>query len=142
MKELEKKTETVHTFLGTRMLWTNYTADVAARLPAKAVLSRFDGRSSLNSGKGGAGKSAFNIGVTIPLAADGSTPREIDAFLNSLRSDPVLQRDFASAELTGISQGAGAAKNTRVATFGIVCLPKGAAPAAAASPSPKKKGAK
>jgi hypothetical protein len=142
VKDLEKKAETVHTFLGTRMLWTNYTADVASRLPAKAVLSRFDGRSSLNSGKGGAGKPAFNIGVTIPLAADGSTPREIDAFLNSLRSDPVLQRDFASAELTGISQSAGTAKSGSVATFGIVCMPKGTASAPAAGPAPKKKGAK
>jgi hypothetical protein len=135
-KDLEKKVEAVRKFLETRILWTNYTADMAARLPAGAVLERLEARCGLDVGSKGSGsKQSFAIGATVPLAGDGSTPREIDAFLNSLRNDPVLQRDFASAELTGIKQAASLDKGRRAATFGIVCLPKAKA---AAGPTAKK----
>ncbi len=84
-------------------------------------------------------KPSFTVGVSVPLAKDGSTPREIDAFLNSLRNDPVLQHNFASAELTGISQGGSSVKGQRAATFNIICLPKDRAGGGSA---PAKKGAK
>ena len=39
-----------------------------------------------------------------PISPDGSTPREIDAFLESLRNHPLLQRDFPLVELADIKR--------------------------------------
>ena len=67
-----------------------------------------------------------------PLAQDGVTPRDIDAFLNALRNHPLFRRDFGSAELTEITRSQGSRSAAAGATFTIVCVPgpKGPLPSA------------
>ena len=55
-KDLEKKIEAVRKFLDTRILWTSYTADLSARLPANAVLNHFDAHCGLDIGGRAAGR--------------------------------------------------------------------------------------
>lgn len=124
-KALGKKIDAVRTFCQTRILWSNYTADLAARLPEGATIENIEARNALQvDRKGGGGKQHFAVRARAPLADDGSTPRNIDAFLTALRNDPIIQRDFSSAELTGIKQSASLNNSERSAAFGIVCKPK------------------
>jgi hypothetical protein len=134
---LAKRTDAVRKFLETRILWSNYTADVTARLPPAATLDALDGHCLLDTGGRGSGaKQSFAVGVRVPLAGNGSAPREIDTFLAALRNDPVLQHDFGSAELTGIKQaGSQDKRQAAAAAFGVICLPKGKADG---SPAAKK----
>ena len=96
-KALEEKVQAVRTFVDTRIMWTNYVHDIAARLPPKAVISVFDGSNPLPGG-GKAKKSvgALQLRGTAPLAKNGSIPAEIDAFLRAISKDPLWKRDFAS----------------------------------------------
>ncbi|MCE5268191.1 MAG: hypothetical protein LLG00_09935 [Planctomycetaceae bacterium] len=136
-KDLDEKVAAVRKFLDTRIGWSSYTADLAERLPAGVVLDSFNARCGLPTGRA-AGSKAMTLAATAPMGPDGAAPREIDAFLNSLRHDPVVQRDFASAELTGIKPGASQSKMPR-ASFGIVGIPKPAGAPAAAPPAKKVK---
>ena len=102
-KDLQGKINAVRRFLGSRILWSAYTHDISARLPNTGFLSVFDGGCDLDTGRG-AGNKSFVLRVRLPLNKDGSTSREIDRFLASLRTDPLLHRDFTLVELADIRQ--------------------------------------
>ncbi len=124
-KELETKVEAVRLFVGTRILWTAYTRDVSVRLPTDALLVMFEGINDLNTGGRGSralGKS-LQLRAMVPCGPDGSTPRDIDVFLDALRNHPLLKRDFPSVELADIKRSKPVGMDTPVATFSIVCLP-------------------
>ncbi len=61
-------------------------------------------------GGGGGSRKLFTLRLLAPSKQDGSIPREIDAFLKSLRNHPLWVRDFLSIELTDIKRGT----NTRL----------------------------
>ncbi|MBU4398787.1 MAG: hypothetical protein KKE86_05555, partial [Planctomycetes bacterium] len=122
---LAKKVEAVYKYLDSRILWTEYTRDISVRLPTEAVLSTFTGEWILESGrKGRKPKKSLLVRAVVPQTADGSTPREIDEFLEELRNDPLLQRDFGSVELTDIKRSLSRDRKSTVAAFTVVCLPK------------------
>ncbi|MCD4726849.1 MAG: hypothetical protein K8R46_04260, partial [Pirellulales bacterium] len=74
-------------------------------LPANAVLRTFTGKWILESGRAGRkSKKSLLVHAVVPQAADGSTPREIDEYLEELRNNPLLQRDFGSVQLTDIKR--------------------------------------
>jgi hypothetical protein len=77
--------------------------------------------------------------IRLPLNQDGSTSREIDRFLASLRTDPVLHRDFTTVELADIRQAGGGRGSGPETTFSILCSSKGAR-AAASAPSREEAG--
>ena len=127
-KFLEQKVEAVRKFIDTRILWSAYTRDIAMRLPATAQLSMFQGLNELACGKNaraGMQKKLFQLRATVPLPADGATPREIDTFLRALRNHPLLKRDFASVELADIKRTQATNTEPPTAAFNIICLPKG-----------------
>ncbi len=78
-------------------------------------------------------KRSLILRATAPIMPDGSTPREIDAFLESLRNHPLLKRDFPIVELADIKRYQIFSAAQPMANFSVVCLPK---PAAAPGPSP------
>lgn len=124
-ENLAKKVEAVYKYLDSRILWTEYTRDVSARLPANAVLRTFTGKWILESGRAGRkSKKSFLVHAVVPQAADGSTPREIDEYLEELRNNPLLQRDFGSVQLTDIKRSMSRDRRSTVAAFTVVCLPK------------------
>ena len=122
-EDLKRKVEAVRTFLDSRVLWSAYLHDISARLPGSVVLNSLEGQSVLDTKGGGGGKS-LKLQATATVSEDGAIPREIDAFLSTLRNDPLLKRDFSSVECPGISQSQSHGKNQGPQTsFTIICLP-------------------
>ena len=110
------------------------------------MIEGFDGSNELEStgkkggGGGGGGKRLFTLRLLAPSKEDGSIPREIDAFLKSLRNHPLWVRDFLSVEITDIKRAQAKGTTTPMIGFTILCSPKnalasgGPAPAARAAP--------
>jgi hypothetical protein len=127
-KDLEQKVEAVRRFVSSRIIWTSYTHDIASRLPASATLNTFHGLCELEYfGKQKEGvlkpKKSLVIRAAAPIAQDGSTPKEIDRFLTSLRGHPLLKRDFPEVELAEIKWFQPNVTAPPSALFMIVCLP-------------------
>ena len=133
--DLQVRVDTVRRFLQSRVLWSAYTHDIPARLPASAMLNTFHGLAELEYfGKKregvGTPKRSLVLRATAPIMPDGSTPREINAFLESLRNHPLLQRDFPIVELADIKRYQLHSAAQPMANFDILCLPKAAKTAA------------
>lgn len=133
-KELEQKVEAIRKFMASRILWTSYAHDIPTRLPPNATMNGFEGICDLEiSGKkkdsGMKQKKSFLLHIAAPIAKDGSMPKDIDDFLNSLREHPLLKKDFPLVELVDLKwyQPYQGAKPT--AFCSVICLPK-VAPAA------------
>ncbi len=73
--------------------------------------------------KSRAPKRSLTIIAAVPQKADGVTPREVDEYLDQLRKDPLLNRDFGSVELTKIERALARDRRSTVAAFTVVCLP-------------------
>jgi hypothetical protein len=123
-KDLKGKIDAVRRFLESRSLWSAYTHDISTRLPSTGLLSVCDGSCDLDTGRGQSNRS-FVLRVKLPMNQDGSTSREIDRFLASLRTDPVLHRDFTSVELGDIKQGGGRRGGAAETSFAILCSSHG-----------------
>jgi hypothetical protein len=122
-EDLKKKVEAVRTFLDGRVAWSAYLHDVSGRLPGSIVLTALDGQSILDT-KGGGLKKSLTFQAAAAVLEDGVIPREIDAFLSTLRDDPLLKREFSSVECPGISPSQSRGKNQAPqASFSIVCVP-------------------
>jgi hypothetical protein len=128
-KDLKQRVEAVRGFLASRILWTSYTHDIPARLPANALLNSMQGICELEiAGKKKESasqlKKSFVMRATAPISSNGSMPREIDDFLNSLRGNPLLKRDFPIVELADIKRFQLFTGSQPMANFTVVCLPK------------------
>ena len=138
-KDLERKTDAFRSFVGTRVLWSKYTSDISERLPANVTLSSMQGVSDLEAAQKGVvssgEKKSFILRASASLGPDGAVPPEIDAFLISLKRNPLLQRDFPNIELTDIKSTRTADISLSRAAFSIVCLPKSPPAAAAKTPT-------
>jgi len=151
-KRLSEEVGAVCQFLATRILWGDYFRDLPTRLPPNACLTnisaacemketgkkeetarktnksltlrgvaRYAGGSSEESAEGEGG-SKRDPGAPPLRFESTAAPKEIDAFLESLRQVELLQRDFPLVSLADIKwkhEGAG-----DLATFTIVALPK------------------
>ena len=100
-KGLEGKIDAVRKFLDSRILWSAYTRDLSIRLPPNVVLNSWEGKSPLAGSGRNAAKRAFSLRARAPLAQDGVTPRDIDAFLGALRNHPALQARFRVGRTRG-----------------------------------------
>lgn len=137
-KDLQQKVDVVRRFLDSRVLWSSYTHDIPARLPTNAQLTMFHGLNEMECiGRKREGeikpKKSLLLRVSAPILANGSMPREIDAFLDSLRGHPLLKRDYPLVELADIKRSQAFTSSEPVANFTVICLPKvKTAPAATA----------
>ena len=123
-KALEEKVEAVRTFLDSRILWTTYTRDIAARMPANARLTTFTGKNALaGGGKTKAGGGSFRLEGMAPLLPDGSMPPEIAPFLGAIPNHPLWKRDFTSV-VTEIALPLSGKKELPEVDFTITCLRK------------------
>jgi hypothetical protein len=131
-RELLQQVEAVKKFVSTRVRWTEYTHDVAERLPEKSTLTLFQGMCELEDG-GKKPKKLFTVRAEAPIDSNGTMPTQVDDFLTSLRGDPLLKRDFPNVELTDIKTTQPARKEeSATAIFTVLCVPK-----ATAAPAPK-----
>jgi len=127
--DLEQKVRAVEAFLGTRIIWSSYTHDLPARLPANASLLSFHGLCELDvlgtkKATGLKNKKSLALRATAPIAMDGVIPGEIDDFLDTLRGHPLLKHDFPVVELADIKSFQGGTPTKSVANFTVICLPK------------------
>ncbi|MCE5277745.1 MAG: hypothetical protein ABFD92_15845 [Planctomycetaceae bacterium] len=124
-KTLETEVQAVRSFLSTRVIWSNYLADLPGRLPPNACLTNITGEYELQMSKGKNPRKA-NQSLTLRGMARfpdrGSAPKEIDQFLESLREVAILKRDFPRLNLVEIKWRKDAASD--IALFTILGLPK------------------
>ena len=132
--DLDEKAKAIRTFLSTRIVWTAHARDMAARLVPAISLTSFQGIAELEGGKGKA-KRSLALKLVAPIPKAGAMPKEIDAFLRTLRDDPLLKRDFPEIEM-GDLRWASAFAGQHTATFNVMCQP-GAKPAPAKAPAAK-----
>jgi hypothetical protein len=104
-KSLSDEVAAVGRFLGTRVIWSNYLRDLPTRLPSNSCLQSLAGSYEMKK----AGKDEtqrVNQSLTIRgmarFADRGSAPKEIDAFLESLRTADLLKRMFPVVNLAEI----------------------------------------
>src|SRR5262249_8289803 len=89
-QDLSRKVEAVQKFLSSRIQWAAYTHDISERLARTTTLESFQGFCELEPmGKqkdaGLKPKKSLVLRGIAPLEKDGAIPKEIDAFLTSLR---------------------------------------------------------
>jgi Tfp pilus assembly protein PilN len=127
-KNLEQRIESIRSFLASRSIWTNYTRDLSGRLPPELVMTSVVGNHGLEtSGTNASGpKHSLVLNLNAPIPKTGTMPREIDAFLRSLRVDPLLKREFPDIELANLRRSYGPGKSSSV-NFSVVCQPLKAA---------------
>jgi hypothetical protein len=127
-KDLEQKITAARDFLETRVLWTSYTRDAASRLTENMALRSFIGLNEFaGPAGGGSKKKSLVLAVSSPIPRGEGMPREIEDYLDALRGDATLRRDFPQVELADLKwseSGAGPAVSSAQATFTVQCLPK------------------
>lgn len=127
-QQLEEQTAAIRQFLETRVLWTNYLRDIPQRMPDNLYLMSVQGECEmpLKDKKKAASKpkKSFVVRAAAALPPDGSMPRELDRFLDSLREHPLLKKDFPMVELGGLQHFRTASRSEPLAFFTVVCLPK------------------
>jgi hypothetical protein len=123
-KNLSAEVDAVQKFLGTRVIWSNYLRDLPTRLPSNACLQSFVGQYELkNSAKKATQKpnQSLTICGMARFTDRGSAPKEIDAFLESLRGAEALKRTFPIVHLAEIKWRKDAAAD--IALFTIIAMP-------------------
>ncbi|NQU25627.1 MAG: hypothetical protein HQ567_30440 [Candidatus Nealsonbacteria bacterium] len=134
-RELTAKAAAVNKFLKNRITWTSYGRELASCLPTNVFLTSFEGASEMGTAATKRGKAkpkkSLVLRGAVSVSPDGSIPKEIDRFLDTLREHPKLKEDFPIVELTDLKQPPCVGDENSVAFFTVVCTPKqgkGAAP--------------
>lgn len=127
-KELQQNVDVIRRVLQSRIVWTAYTSDLPTRLPTNMTLTTLHGVAEmeyLGSKKEGTitPKKYFLIRGNAPLSSNGSTPREIDQFLQALRDHPLLKRDFPNVVLADIKRYQMFNGSQAMANFTVMCTP-------------------
>jgi hypothetical protein len=142
-KELGLKLEAVKEYLDTRILWSSYTRDLASNVPESIVLRAFAGQCDLEMGPKRAAKPKKSLvfRLTAPITGSRVMPKEIDAYLDQLRADPLMSRDFPLIEIADL-KSMQAVGGRAAADFTVKCLPRTEGPAPKAAATAKKEQAK
>jgi len=128
-RDLTLRINAVKKFLDNRVTWTAYGRELAAALPDNVVLTSLEGVSELkSSSKRKANvkpKQSLVLQAAVSVPEGGFVPREIDRFLEALRSHPVIQEEFPVVELGTLKQVRKQNGRGEEALFTVLCLPKG-----------------
>jgi Tfp pilus assembly protein PilN len=129
--DLKQKVAAVRKFLDSRITWTSHQRTLAACLPDNTFLTSLQGACKLSSsGKGTSRANPDNSLVlrgAVSVPEEGPVPREIDRLLDTLRAHPILTRDFPVVEMADLKQMKSANDGSALASFTVVCVPKGGA---------------
>ena len=124
-KLLTDETKAVQRFLATRVIWSDYLRDLPTRLPENScltgVIGTYELESLSNKQQKRASRSLTLRGMT-RFSDRNMAPKEIDAFLDSLREVSLLKRDFPLVNLAEIKwkkEG-----NGDIAMFTVLAMPK------------------
>jgi len=130
--EINKEKETllrevsaVQKFLSTRVVWSDYLRDLPTRLPTNACLTNVTGVYEMQEAAGKKIERKTSRSLTLrglaQFADRGKAPKEIDAFLESLREVDMLKRDFPDVSMAEVRWRKDVGGDTAV--FTIVALP-------------------
>ena len=125
-KMLLNEVDCIFRFLSTRIVWSDYLRDIPTRLPTDACLvnvwANCEMKEMVKKKHARKPKKSLTLTAMARFSSRASAPREIDAFLQSLRDMKLLQRDFPSVELAEVKwrkEG-----KSGMALFTVVALPK------------------
>lgn len=125
-KSLLMEVDCVYRFLGTRIIWSDYLRDIPTRLPRRACLvnvwANCEMKEMVKKKRARKPKKSLTLTAMARFSSRSSAPREIDAFLQSLRDMKLLQRDFPLVELAEVKwrkEG-----KSGMALFTVVALPR------------------
>lgn len=125
-KMLQAEVGAVRKFLSTRIIWSDYLRDLPSRLPPNTYLSNIWALAELKEMGKRKHEKKTNKSLTIRGATRfsdrESAPKEIDAFLESLRNVEILRRDFPIVTLAEIKWKRESGTDT--AMFTIIALPR------------------
>jgi len=125
-KALMEEAGAVQKFLATRVVWSDYLRDLPTRLPTNACLTHTNGAFEMQDMSASKQKKKSHRSLTLRGMAQfsdrGSAPREIDAFLDSLRNVELLKRDFPQVSLAEIKWRKDVGGDSAI--FTIVAMPK------------------
>lgn len=133
--ELTGKVAAVRSFVESRVVWTTYLHDVATRLSDEMAIKTFNGLSPFVAGAKTPTKSLV-LGVTTTYPPYQLIPTKIDEYLDKLRADKTLRREFPVVELNGLKLNPAAdGEAVSQASFVVNCLWKTGASPGPAPPS-------
>jgi hypothetical protein len=134
-KELGLRLNAVKEYLDTRILWSAYTRDLASHIPESIVLRSLAGQCDLEMGakRTSKPKTSLVFRLTAPITEGRVMPKEIDSYLEQLRADPLMSRDFPLIEIADLKSTQSLGGHV-MADFTVKCLPKTEAPAPKAAP--------
>jgi hypothetical protein len=138
-KDLAAQVDAIRKFLESRMLWTTLVRDISDRVADDLALTLFQGDYELE-GKART-KRQLKLTLSSPIPRTGAMPREVDAFLRTLREDPLLKQSFPNVELGELRRNQTAVGDP-TAVFTVICLPTGKALDPPKPPAAAKKKAK
>jgi Tfp pilus assembly protein PilN len=125
-KQLSDEVASVQKFLASRVIWSNYLRDLPTRLPQNSCLTGFNGSYEFVQASSAKAAKKDNRMLTLRGIAQfqdrNSAPREIDAFLESLREVSLLKKDFPLVNLAEVRWKKEASGD--VAIFTILAMPK------------------
>jgi hypothetical protein len=101
-KSLTKKLESLHQFLDSRLIWTDYVHDAMQRFPPSIQLMTLRGDSALQIP--GPGKRTLQLGASVNLLPRGAVPPAVFQIVAALRNDPLMKQNFSKIELGNIGQ--------------------------------------
>jgi Tfp pilus assembly protein PilN len=124
-KALQAEVSAVENFLTTRIIWSNYLRDLPTRLPRNACLTDIIGEFEIEDASKKKRQRKASRDLTLrgmaQFANRGSAPKEIDAFLESLREVSLLKKDFPLVNLAEIKWRKEGAQD--IALFTVLAVP-------------------
>jgi len=123
-KQLMTEVASVQQFLSTRVLWSNYFRDLPTRLPQNACLTNITGSYELeDSAKKNQRKASRSLTLRgqARFSDRGSAPKEIDAFLDSLREMSLLKENFPLVNVAEVKWRKDG--NNDIAIFTVIAMP-------------------
>jgi len=101
IKTMEDQIAAVRKFAESRVQWSSYASDLAARMPRNAELTVFSGRNALEGGgRQKAAPGSFQLQGKAGLAESGALPIEVSDFLHTIPNTKPWKDDFGSIVTT------------------------------------------
>jgi hypothetical protein len=129
-RAVQERLRSVHAFLKGRVDWAASLRKIAAAAPPSTVITSLTGDAAVEAKSRSGPQSAKKqlvINFAMPLAEDGSVPKELDGFLATLRAEPVLTQSFPLIEVSSLKANEARSGSRPFVSYSLICLPKTAA---------------
>jgi Tfp pilus assembly protein PilN len=118
-RNLTQKLESLHQFLDSRVIWTNYLHNLMRQSPPSIQLTSLSGGSVLQIP--GPGARLLQFGASVKLLPRGAVPPAVFQFIASLRNDRLMKQNFGKIDLGTISQAGMTRSGEIKANFSVTC---------------------